>query len=116
MKSDFLEKIIPIENEEKRILINNMSKLLDESIDDFINLRERQKNEIDDNDIKLKMINKFKEFVSSEINEHNNNNASSNRNNQALNHASRLERIRNMEEETERLNRLIENDYLEIIG
>ena len=43
MKEDFLEKIIPIENEEKRILINNMSKLLDESIDDFINLRERQK-------------------------------------------------------------------------
>ena len=113
MKSDFLEKIIPIENEEKRLLIHNMSKLLDESIDDFINLRERKKNEIDYKDIELKMINKFKKYF---INEHNNNNASSNRNNQVLNHASRLERIRNMEEETERLNRLIENDYLEIIG
>ena len=116
MKQNFLEKIVPIENEEKRLLIQKMNKLLDDSIDDFINLRERQNNE--SNDLNRKMINKYNEFISSQRNEDNNRrvNISRMRNHFGLSHEERLERIRNMEEETERLNRLIENDYLEIIG
>ncbi len=125
MKSNFYEKIIPIENEEKRKLLNKMSMLLDESIEDLINLRQRENSEL--NNIKLKLMDKYNEFISlqsnSSINERNNNNRNNliNNNNRLLEHfglnrAARLERIRNMEEETEELNRLIENDMIEVIG
>ena len=112
MNQNFLEKIVPIENEEKRLLKEKMNKLLDDSIDDFINLRERQNNE--SNDLNRKMINKYNENISSQRNEDNNLRVRV-RNSLRLNHEERLERIRNMEEETERLNRLIENDFIEII-
>ena len=125
MKSNFYEKIIPIENEEKRKLLKKMSMLLDESIEDLINLRQRENSEL--NNIKLKLMDKYNEFISlqsnSSINERNNNNRNNliNNNNRLLEHfglnrAARLERIRNMEEETEELNRLIENDMIEVIG
>ena len=125
MKSNFYEKIIPIENEEKRKLLNKMSMLLDESIEDLINLRQRENSEL--NNIKLKLMDKYNEFIllqsNSSINERNNNNRNNliNNNNRLLEHfglnrAARLERIRNMEEETEELNRLIENDMIEVIG
>ncbi len=116
MKSNFFEKIVPIENEEKRKLINKMSKLLDESLDDFINLRQRQINE--KNDMYLKMFDKFKEFNSSQRNDENNNsnNMPRIRERIALNHAERIRRIMNVEEENEDLIRQIESDNIEIIG
>ena len=60
MKSNFYEKIIPIENEEKRKLLNKMSMLLDESIEDLINLRQRENSEL--NNIKLKLMDKYNEL------------------------------------------------------
>ena len=132
MKEDFLEKILSIENEEKRLLINKMSKLLDQSIEDFINLRERQTK--NDSDIKSAKLNKSEVISMQGLNEnHNNNNDNNNDNNNndnnnnnngqvrndILNHFSRherLERIRIMEEENENLDRLIENDNMEVIG
>ena len=126
MKEDFLEKIIPIENEEKRLLINKMSKLLDKSIDDFINLRERQEKK--DFYGPSEELNKSIIFTIRDTDENNNDNNNNNNNNNningevrndILNHFSRLERlerIRIMEEENEDLNRLIENDNTEVIG
>ena len=134
MKEDFLEKILSMENEEKRLLINKMSKLLDQSIEDFINLRERQTK--NDSDVKSAKLNKSEVISIQGINEiHNNNNDNDNNNdnnnndnnnnnngqvrNDILNHFSRherLERIRIMEEENENLDRLIENDNMEVIG
>ena len=117
MKSNFYEKIIPIENEQKRLLINKMSTLLDESLDAFINLRQRQINEQDD--LKLKMLKEYKELISSQrIDEsNNNNNIIRLRERIALNHAERIRRIMNMEEENDDLDRQIEADNnIEIIG
>ena len=103
MKSNFYEKIIPIENEKKLSQLNKMSKLLDESINSFINLRKRQLNDMDNTQIKLKLINKFHEFESFQINRPRNNNncihISSNylREGLGLFNLSRHERIRNYE-------------------
>ena len=68
MNSNFYEKLIPLENKEKRELLNKMSKLLDESINDFIKLRERNTNEISN-------INKsINELLKKPKNNNNNNN------------------------------------------
>ena len=116
MKSNFYEKLIKNEDKNKKIKIEKMSKLLDESINECINLRERQTKERilkPAEEIKLK----FKEIINlSRREELNNNNFfnSSRRN-------ERIQRIRNMinllEEETENLNRLIENNNtIETVG
>ena len=127
MKSNFYEKIIPLKTEEKRNLIIKMDKLLNESIDVLIDLRNREVDEIDNTEKKLKMIEKFNEFTLSQRIENNNNNDNNNDNNInyvhrlreriELKRESRLRRLMNLEEETENLNRLIENDNnVESIG
>ena len=45
MEPNFYENIVPKEDKEQKELIKRMSKLLDESLDSFIELRKRQKNE-----------------------------------------------------------------------
>ena len=115
MDSNFYQKIIPIENEEKRALLDKMSKLLDESIEDLINLRQRKNNEL--NNIKIKLMDIYNEFTLLNNNNNNNRDNNTNRVNFASNRAARLRRIRNMEEETEDLYRLVENDTnIEVIG
>ena len=120
MKSNFYEKVVPIENENKRKLLDNISKLLDESIDTFINLRQRQQDELNNTDLKSKLIKKYIEFESSQRNQSRNNNSNNVtriiRQRLGLNNAARHERIRNLEEETENLYRLIENNNIEEIG
>ena len=82
---------------------------------------------MDNTEKKLKMIEKFNEFTLSQRIENNNNNENNNDNNInyvnrlreriELSREARLRRIMNLEEETENLNRLIENDNnLESIG
>ena len=115
MDSNFYQKIIPIENEEKRALLDKMSKLLDESIEDLINLRQRKNNEL--NNIKIKLMDIYNEFTLLNNNNNNNRDNNTNRVNFASNREARLRRIRNMEEETEDLYRLVENDTnIEVIG
>ena len=128
MKSNFYEKIIPLKTEEKRNLIIKMDKLLNESIDVLIDLRNREVGEMDNTKKKLKMIEKFNEFTLSQRGQNNNENNSDNDNDNnnnfinrlreciVLTHQTRLRRIMNMEEETENLNRLIENNNFESIG
>ena len=127
MKSNFYEKIIPLKTEEKRNLIIKMDKLLNESIDVLIDLRNREVDEMDNTEKKLKMIEKFNEFTLSQRIENNNNNENNNDNNInyvnrlreriELSREARLRRIMNLEEENENLNRLIENENnLESIG
>ena len=97
-----------------------MSKLLDDSLDSFIELRKRQKNEkvniIKMHDVPYTSVsfNQLFRVNPTNTNERNetNNNGHTNR---LANRLARLERIRNMQEETENLERLIEND-IEIIG
>ena len=45
MKSNFYEKLYSSEDKNKKILMDKMSKLLDESISECIDLRQRQINE-----------------------------------------------------------------------
>ena len=128
MKSNFYEKIIPLKTEEKRNLIIKMDKLLNESIDVLIDLRNREVNDMDNTEKKLKMIEKFNEFTLSQRSQNNNNNENNNDNDNNINfinrlrerieltREARLRRIMNIEEETENLNRLIENNNLESIG
>ena len=122
MESNFYQKIIPIENEEKRALLDKMSKLLDESIEDLIKLRQRKNNELNYINIKLMDIyNEFHLFQRVPLNNNSNNNNRDNttrvQDSFVSNRAARLRRIRNMEEETEDLYRLVENDNnVEVIG
>ena len=130
MKANFYEKIIPIKDEEQKKLIMKMNKLLDESIDTLINLRKRKMNELEKNDIKSKIIDKFNEFRLSENNESNSNESNNNDNNNNANfivsrlgelrrqgHLSRLQRILNLEQENEDLNRLIDNnENADVVG
>ena len=132
MKANFYEKIIPIKDEEKKNLIMKMNKLLDESIDTLINLRKRKMNEAENADIKSKIIDKFNEFRLSQNNESNNSNISNENNNNSGNahyivsrlgelrrqgHVSRLQRILNLEQENEDLDRLIDNnENADVVG
>ena len=130
MKANFYEKIIPIKDEEKKKLIMKMDKLLDESIDTLINLRKRKMNELDNNDIKSKIIDKFNEFSLFQNNESNSNESNNNDNNSNANfivsrlgelrrqgRLSRLQRILNLEQENEDLNRLIDNnENADVVG
>ena len=78
MKSNFYEKLYSTEDKNKKILMDKMSKILDESISECIDLRERQKKENKEIEIEYNsMRNKIK-----------------NRHNCQRN--SRIERIRNM--------------------
>ena len=130
MKSNFYEKIIPIESEEKKNLIIKMNKLLDESIETLINLRKRKMDEIENPDIKSKIIDRFNEFRLSQnndnnSNENNNNNNSNNSNHNYIvsrlgelrrqGHVSRLQRILNLEQESVDLDRLI-NENPDVVG
>ena len=118
MKSNFYEKVVSIENENKRKLLENMSKLLYESIDSFIDLIQRQQDELNNSELKSKLNNKFMEYESSQRNQSRNNNNVTRflRQRLGLNNSARHERIRNLEEETENLYRLIENNNIEEIG
>ena len=62
MKSNFYEKIISFKDENEKIKINKMSQLLDESIGSFIEFRKRNLDELNNADIKVKIINKDNEF------------------------------------------------------
>ncbi len=68
MKSNFYEKIISFKNEDEKIKINKMSQLFDESIDFFIKFRKRKFDELNNTDLKIKLINKYNEFQSSRRN------------------------------------------------
>ena len=114
MKSNFYEKIISTEDKNKKLLLDKMSNLLDESIKECMDLRERQANEE-----KIKFIEKTSQkpkerrhLIRQRINinyriDHSQNN-------------ERIQRLRNLihffEEESESLNRLIENNNVETIG
>ena len=116
MEPNFYENIVPKEDKEQKELIKKMSKLLDESLDSLIELRKRQKNEkvniikIDSKEVKTSILNDLF-YRLPRINA--NDNSSSSR--RISNRNERLERIRNMQEETENLERMIEND-IEIVG
>ena len=116
MELNFYENLVQSEDKDKKELIKKMSKLLDDSLDSFIELRKRQKNEkiniikVDSKINKNMVIRELFRINRTIVDE--NNNSSVNR---AANRLARLERIRNMQEETENLERLIEND-LEVIG
>ena len=121
MEPDFYENINPVENKEKKELLSKMGKLLDESLDSFLEIRKRQ--EVQKIPIKKlsssirrdSLSDLFRRFQigrrDNEINDDNNNN----NNIIQRNRLERLERIRIMQEETENLERLLEND-LEVIG
>ena len=68
MKSNFYEKIISFKDENDKEKINKMSQLFDESIDFFIKFRKRNFDEVNNIDLKIKLINKFNEFESSRRN------------------------------------------------
>ena len=68
MKSNFYEKIISFKDEDEKIKINKMSQLFDESIDFFIKFRKRKFDELNNTDLKIKLINKYNEFQSSRRN------------------------------------------------
>ena len=121
MKSNFYEKIISLKDENEKMKIDKMSQLLDESINAFIEFRKRNSDELNDPNIKVKIINKDNEFDSSRRNILSFDDNSSSRHMRNirqtyLNHAARLGRIRDLEEENENLDRLIENDNIEVIG
>ena len=116
MEPNFYENIVPKEDKEQKELIKRMSKLLDESLDSFIELRKRQKNEkvnIIKIDSKLHKTSILTDLFFRLPHIGGNDNSSSYR--RIANRFERLERIRNMQEETENLERLIEND-VEIVG
>ena len=54
MKPNFYEKIISVKNEKERYLLNEMNKLVDESMEMFINIRSRQINEKKKNRVRTK--------------------------------------------------------------
>ncbi len=121
MKSNFYEKIISFKDENDKIKINKMSQLLDESIDSFIEFRKRNLDELNNADLKVKLIIKDNELESSQRNILSIDDNSSTRHMRSirqtyLSHAARLGRIRDLEEENENLNRLIENNNIEVIG
>ncbi len=116
MEPNFYENIVSKENKEQKELIKKMSKLLDDSLDSFIELRKRQKNE-KVNIIKIESkpgkASIFADLFSMLPRINANDNSTSTR--RIFNRNERLERIRNMQEETENLERMIEND-IEIVG
>ena len=116
MEPNFYENIVSKENKEQKELIKKMSKLLDDSLDSFIELRKRQKNE-KVNIIKIEpkpgKASIFADLFSMLPRINANDNSTSTR--RIFNRNERLERIRNMQEETENLERMIEND-IEIVG
>ena len=129
MKANYYEKIIQTKDEEKKKLIMKMNQLLDESIDTLINLRKRKMDEAENTDIKSKIIDKFNEFRLSQNNESNNSNESNNNSGNAnfivsrlgelrrQTHVSRLQRILNLEQENEDLDRLIDNnENTDVVG
>ena len=121
MKSNFYEKIIPFKDENEKIKINKLSQLLDESINSFIEFRKRNLDELNNADIKVKIIKKDNE-VEGQRNILSFDDNSSTRHMRSirqtyLSHAARLGRIRDLEEENDNLDRLIENhNNIEVIG
>ena len=126
MKPNFYETIIPLKNEKERNLLNEMNKLVDESMKMFINIRSRQINEKEkiESEPKEKKENILNDS-SSQRNENNenNNNEENNNSNNVFSHLryrfgreARLRRIMNMEEDNLFLDRLINNENVEIIG
>ena len=115
MKSNFYEKIIPIKTKEQKDLIRKMDSLLNESIDILIDLRKRQANNHDVNNIfnfkRIFEVHKFTPFSIRE-NYNINNIVYSNRSRNALEEGvSRDRRIINMEEERD----IRPNAFLELI-
>ena len=104
MEPNFYENIVSKENKEQKELIKKMSKLLDDSLDSFIELRKRQKNE-KVNIIKIEFkpgkASIFADLFSMLPRINANDNSTSTR--RIFNRNERLERIRNMQEETENL-------------
>ena len=121
MKSNFYEKIISLKDENEKINLNKMSQLLDKSIDSLIEFRKKKLDELNNPEIKLKVVNKDSE-IEPQRNILSFDDNSSTRHMRSirqthLSHAARLGRIRDFEEENENLNRLIENDNnIEVIG
>ena len=120
MKSNFYEKIISLKDENEKININKMSQLLDKSIDFLIEFRKRKLDELNNPEIKVKIVNKDNE-VEPQRNILSFDDNSSTRHLRSirqtyLSHAARLGRIRDLEEENENLHRLIENSNIEVIG
>ena len=120
MKSNFYEKIFPMENEETRRLLKRMSDILDESLNEYIELKKRKNNE--QKEIKAKIMGKI-EIEEQRVPQENIGNIVndtyvliSRLRERTSYHSERLQRIRNMEEETESLNRLIESDNIEVVG
>ena len=111
MESNFYENLIPEKDKDNRELIKKMGKLLDESLDSFILLRQNQSKEKNNIEIKpsKKIIFQINDeprpinLETSDLFSHRNRN-------------ERLERIRRIQEETDNLERLIENDNIETIG
>ena len=120
MKSNFYEKIISLKDENEKISINKMSQLLDKSIDFLIEFRKRKLDELNNPEIKVKIVNKDNEVEPQRnILSFDDNSSTRHMRNirqTYLSHAARLGRIRDLEEENENLNRLIENSNIEVIG
>ncbi len=115
MKSNFYEKMIKTDDKNKKLLLEKMSNLLDESINAFI---EKRKRDVNENKIKFdknNLLSKLKEdmnYIQIECNDVQRS---------YLRHRNeRIIRIRNMiqvlEEESENLNRLFENNNSEMLG
>ncbi len=111
MEPNFYEKIVSEKDDNKKNLVKKMSELLDDSLESFISIRQRQSKENKNNIFKFDNI----------IRLHSMNLDNDERENNVLrrihrfNHHERLERIRNMEEETDNLERLI-NENFEVVG
>ena len=116
MKSNFYEKLYSTEDKNKKILMDKMSKILDESINQCIDLRQRQVDENNSKSINNSGKKPKKDII---LNQRVYNLFS--RHVESNQRQRRFERIRNMinylEEESEQLYRLIENNnFTEIVG
>ena len=111
MEPNFYENLILEKDKDNKELILKMSKLLDESLDSLILLRQNQAKEKKNIEIKPSKNIFFKISEEPQIISNDFSDIFSFRSRQ-----ERLERIRRIEEDTENLERLIENDNIETIG
>ena len=111
MEPNFYEKIVSEKDDNKKNLVKKMSELLDDSLESFISIRQRQSKET--KNINFLFGNIIRLHSMNLDNDERENNVR--RGIYRLNHHERLQRIRNMEEETDNLERLI-NENFEVVG
>ena len=114
MEPNFYQNLVPSEDKEKKELIKKMGLLLDDTLDSFILLCQRQAEDKGNFEIKFNKKISFQPSISLNMNE--SSNTLRDRASVYSNRLARLLRIRNMEEDNENLERLIENENIEVVG